>query len=678
MVKAKLCKTTVISPRSDYELVAKALAEFSDFHVIQQEEFNPDKRIQQLDAFAVKLFSQAEQLVRDLNLTRIPGVIDTVFRGVKIEKKNFNAESWEKLLYQANSILSPYVQQVSIKKELLQRIQKEIQEKEAILELLSLISSYNIDFGELNRLKRLMTKLVLLPNKAYDEFQRSVEGVFVFRERLSDLYSLVLTVSTYEDLQRVEKAIKAFSGKEISIPQNLPQKASEAYEKLKEELNSLYSQRDEANSALKELAEKNSQEILAILELAEACRDALDEIRASGSLERFAYIKGYIPYSRKKEFEQKCSEWIVCYEEPEIHSSENDVPTLIENPRPMRTFQLLTYEQGIPSLHEVDPTPLVSFIFPIFFGIMFGDLGHGLVMTLFSILLIKRGVGNIREWGKIFLTFGLSASFFGIIFGEFFGLSLHSILPIPTVLEIVQRPFGQNPTLDPNGVNTIIVVSLFLGVIHLLIALTLNFVQALRAKENIEAFLVKLPALTLYIGGIAFGFSFVGAGLTFNILSTNRPIPLIGVQTNVLGIISLVLIFSSIIVILFGKAVAIVIGRYHGESIASAIGLGALEAFERILQFLANTISYVRIGVMLLIHAALLLIVNQYVPLSNPATIVPWVIFNVLIITFEALIVYIQDLRLHVYEFFTKFFEGNGVPFKRIFQEKLRTKVNWT
>jgi V/A-type H+-transporting ATPase subunit I len=43
----------------------------------------------------------------------------------------------------------------------------------------------------------------------------------------------------------------------------------------------------------------------------------------------------------------------------------------------------------------------------------------------------------------------------------------------------------------------------------------------------------------------------------------------------------------------------------------------------------------------------------------------------------EALVVYIQDLRLHIYEFFTKFYEGAGTPFRRIFPDRVRVKVNW-
>jgi V/A-type H+-transporting ATPase subunit I len=92
---------------------------------------------------------------------------------------------------------------------------------------------------------------------------------------------------------------------------------------------------------------------------------------------------------------------------------------------------------------------------------------------------------------------------------------------------------------------------------------------------------------------------------------------------------------------------------------------------------LANTISYARLAIMLLIHAALLLVVNMLLGFPIYVVAAPLVIFNILIMLFEAVIVYIQDLRLHIYEFFTKFYQGTGMPFRNILPDGVRTKVRW-
>lgn len=675
MGKAKLCRVTVVSPRSEYESVTRKIAEFRDFHIIEQENSIFDSRIQELDSRAVRLYALADQTAKDLGLLPTPGAIDVVFRGVKINRKVFNVKDWDELISKAEGILGPVSKRVQEVKSSIQKAQKEINETRTMIELVSLVSSHPLDLKGLGKMKRLGLTLVILQQKALEEFLGSIPDTICKTEKLSDLYTLALVAFDVVDRQRIERAIKAFGGRELSLPADLPQNTSLAFKELTARLSKLQEEVEKATRELDEIALNEGEDVLAVLELAEICRDTLDEIRASGNMRRFAVISGFIPESREGEFRTMMSQWIV-QKDTDIDEKEG-IPTLMNNGRIVRTFELITSEQGVPSNHEVDPTPIISFVFPVFFGLMFGDFGHGLVLTFFSILLIKRGIGNMREWGKIFLAAGLSATFFGAIFGEFFGFSLHSILPVPTLLEIIHRE-GEVAQLDNAGVINIVLLSLFIGVAHLATALALSIVESVKAGEVVETLVNRVPTFVMYIGGIFFGFAFVGANYTFNILNTNTIVDSTGVPTKLFGMVSLILIFSSMFCILFGKAIAILAGKLKGESIGGAIAMGALEVFERILQFSANTISYVRLGVMLLIHASLLLIVNQYVPLTSPVTAVPWVFFNVLIIAFEALVVYIQDLRLHVYEFFTKFYEGNGIPFKRIFPERMRIKVNWT
>jgi V/A-type H+-transporting ATPase subunit I len=126
-----------------------------------------------------------------------------------------------------------------------------------------------------------------------------------------------------------------------------------------------------------------------------------------------------------------------------------------------------------------------------------------------------------------------------------------------------------------------------------------------------------------------------------------------------------------------GRGIAIMTRKSHEGSAGSAFGIGAIEVFERISSYLANTISYVRLAIMLLIHAALLLAVNMLLGIPIYIVVVPIVIFNILIMAFEVVIVYIQDLRLHIYEFFTKFYQGTGTPFREILPDGVRTKVTW-
>jgi len=96
---------------------------------------------------------------------------------------------------------------------------------------------------------------------------------------------------------------------------------------------------------------------------------------------------------------------------------------------------------------------------------------------------------------------------------------------------------------------------------------------------------------------------------------------------------------------------------------------------------LSHTISYARIGIMLLVHAALLLTVNNAFhslgEWESPGAIAMIVGGNLGIMLIEGLIVYIQSLRLHLYEFFTKWYGGGGEPFRKVVPEMVYNQLVW-
>jgi V/A-type H+-transporting ATPase subunit I len=303
---------------------------------------------------------------------------------------------------------------------------------------------------------------------------------------------------------------------------------------------------------------------------------------------------------------------------------------------------------------------------------MFGDFGHGMVLTLVALLIRQRGTGNLRQWGNIFLAAGISAMVFGAVFGEFFGVLLSPLIRNPFTFDIVK-----DGVLDPGAIQAVMIVAILIGVAHLTTGLGLDVYQGLKENEVVEVLVGKVPTLSMYMSGVGYGIAFIGAGYSFNVLKTPTFNPIPGVPNQVLGGVSMTILLASMAILFCGRAAAIKMGRLHGESVASALSNGGLEVFERISQFLSNTISYVRLAIMLLVHAVLLLIVNQYFPVMNPLMIAPWVVLNCLIIAFEAFLVYVQDLRLHIYEFFTKFYRGTGTPFHKILPDRARIRINW-
>jgi V/A-type H+-transporting ATPase subunit I len=141
----------------------------------------------------------------------------------------------------------------------------------------------------------------------------------------------------------------------------------------------------------------------------------------------------------------------------------------------------------------------------------------------------------------------------------------------------------------------------------------------------------------------------------------------------------------SIIVVIASMAIMMVGGilhtKHHPEEGGSAANV-VMEVFlGKTVECLSHTISYARIGIMLLVHAALLLTVNNsfasFGGITSPAGIAMIVGGNIGIMMIEGLIVYIQSLRLHLYEFFTKWYDGGAQPFRQVVPELLYNQLIW-
>jgi V/A-type H+-transporting ATPase subunit I len=149
-------------------------------------------------------------------------------------------------------------------------------------------------------------------------------------------------------------------------------------------------------------------------------------------------------------------------------------------------------------------------------------------------------------------------------------------------------------------------------------------------------------------------------------------------QVWIITRISIIIVIASMAVMMVG---GILHTKHHPEEGGSAANV-VMEVFlGKTVECLSHTISYARIGIMLLVHAALLLTVNNsfqsFGGFSSPAGIAMIVGGNLGIMMIEGLIVYIQSLRLHLYEFFTKWYEGGAQPFKQVVPELLYNQIIW-
>ena len=210
---------------------------------------------------------------------------------------------------------------------------------------------------------------------------------------------------------------------------------------------------------------------------------------------RLATIKGFVPKKNLVASQAGSSFFarekaIVMYQdvaEPE------KPPTRISNNRFVRPFEEVTKLYGLPHYGEVDPTPIMAISFPILFGLMFGDLGHGLILMIGGFvvgMLVKKNQG-IKNLAYILAMCGLAATIAGALFGEVFGKDL-----IPALWF---RPF---PVTNVFG---FLIFALIVGVIQIFSGLILEMVNFTLKHDLIDAVLTSIPKMAFYLGGVYLG-----------------------------------------------------------------------------------------------------------------------------------------------------------------------------
>ena len=154
------------------------------------------------------------------------------------------------------------------------------------------------------------------------------------------------------------------------------------------------------------------------------------------------------------------------------------VPTALHNPAYFRPFELFARLLPMPSYASFDLTPFIGIFFPIFFGMMLGDAGYGILLAFLAVFLTRQFADrkNIQDAGKILFISSLYTLFFGIMYGEFFGSLGHVYLGMKPIF------FDRQTTVIP-----MFCFAIAAGVVHVTLGLILGIVQSIRLKMKKEA-----------------------------------------------------------------------------------------------------------------------------------------------------------------------------------------------
>lgn len=308
----------------------------------------------------------------------------------------------------------------------------------------------------------------------------------------------------------------------------------------------------------------------------------------------------------------------------------DDVPIKLKNGELVSAFESITGMYSYPKYNEIDPTPLLTPFYLIFFGMMVADVGYGLLVLIASIIALKflKLNNSMRDFMKFFFYLSFPTIFFGLVYGSFFG-------------DAITMPFK---LIDTNkDVMTIVVLSLVLGVIQIFFGLFIKAYSLIRIGKSKDALLDAGSWIItlLSLGGIA-AVKFLSLPSFLNILF---------IITSIIG------------------AILIVIGGGREEKSFGAKAGQGLYALYGITGYVGDLVSYTRLMALGLaggsIAGALNLLIHTLPGLAavllGPVLFVLFHIFN---LGLSLLGAYVHTARLQYVEYFGKFYDGGGRPFK--------------
>ena len=692
MGQAKLLKTTLILPRVETHEAVSKLAELAWFHTLQNPSEHSNTYFDDLLLSAQKLFQEIDEVIRSLGIPLETGVMATLFKGAPQEKTDYKINDIQNFIVELeNKSKSLLSEPISVLKTQ-QQVEKELEEYRNALDAIGSASKLKMDLSGLRELKTFFAEIFIVNSKDLKEIQNSLGDLVVYPFKLNDEKSSLTVIGSQQDSEKIMKVLRSFNVHPIQIPSDLPQNPSSAYEKCQKTCKELEKKSAELSKKIEKLKVAILPKLLSLYESSKVAKDILEVTRKPGGTKNFAVIEGYIPNNMEKKFKNLTKNYISLTEPVSIDKdSSNQLPTLLVNNRYAKTFEVITETQGLPNYGEVDPTPIIAFVWPVFYGIMFGDLGHGLLLFGLGMYLRYRGNGNLKTWATLLAASGAAASIAGLGTGELFGFHIEEM----AILSPIFAPLGNLvgalnvSELTFDQVIKILKVSVAIGIVHLLIAMFLNLRKDILEKNKLVILTHDIPSIIQFLAIVALILAAIGSGYDiigmFGVTGVihNEPVPwltyLFGnwVTVDLVAKATPPIIFATVGIMILGGKIEQEHAAKHGhEEGGGLMGIVIEVILVRIIEVLSNVISYTRIGIMLLVHAALLVTVNQsYESGGGLAVLIGG---NIGIMLIEGLIVYIQTIRLHLYEWFPKWYRGEGTEFKKLIPKMLYSNLIWS
>jgi len=529
-------------------------------------------------------------------------------------------------------------------KDLEEHIQKY---KDALIQVQN-IEGLDIPLDDLFSCEYIYIRFGRLPNDSVDKLRFFQTKPFAFKSFSFDSNnSWCMYFTTGEFKREVDNIFSSLFFERIFIPDFVHGKPKEAVAALEQEIENAQKMIDSYKHDINDITCGCTTrlacikgELLFLNRLFEAKKYVV------GLGDKFS-ISGFVEDKDVEKFKESFKD----FEDIEIEVNEADSdkriqpPTKLKNGWFSKPFGIFVEMYGLPAYGDIDPTPFVAITYSLLFGIMFGDLGQGLVLMLLGIFLWRF---KKMRLGAVAIRIGISSALFGLLYGSFFG-NEEILTPFYTdFLGLAHKPIH---IMDSEFTMTLLIAAIAIGAVLIVISMLINITTLLKKKHYAEVICSHNGFSGLLLYGYVLAAAALSLGFGISIVSTPFILLFVGLP--------LVLIFLK----------EPLERKFHKEKMfPNGFGgffvEGFFELFEIILSYVTNTMSFLRVGGFVLSHAGMMLVVTSLMAMVGGAgSIIVFIGGNLFVMALEGMIVGIQVLRLEFYEMFSRYYEGNGIAF---------------
>jgi len=612
---------------------------------------------------------EAENLSNyEIRLSRLIGILKRVVpkkKGIKAILdpdlpiiKNVEDLDYEDLYSYSEGILSEIEKNILDFKEKIDMLDEEKEFIDQEIEQLEYLKSFDFDLKDLTESKYLIvtsgltSEFEALKEKIKDnQLIKIYEKSFKFGKKIKHSVLIIGHNSVKEEIEKIKREfIEEFHFKDLSG------KPKELLKKLKNKIKELETTKKNIISKLKKYSIDQIDELLSLHEQIKLER-IRKEISKRFSKTNYTYIiKGWVLEKDQDKIKdlvkvQTKNKAIIDIKTPS--KNPDNPPTYVKTPRWAEGFKGLVEMFSMPKYGEINPTIIMGIFFILFFGVMLGDAGYGLViliLSLFGYFKLGKHSRMFRNWSFMGIWMGIVTTTFGFLTNSFFG----NLVPLfiygkEGALLYDFHLFGYHikPLVDPiNDPITILVLALIFGLIQLNVGIFLSLIQAFKDKKYKELLTGKSCWIPLQLGGgILIGSSILG--FTFS-----QPLIYLGMLFAIIGFIQLL------------------------------ISAGPIGFFD-ITGYVGDWLSYARLLALGLATAGMALAFNVVAKLLGDMIPIIGIVITIIIVIFahminlglQALGAGIHSLRLQYVEFFNRFYEGGGKEFSPFKIKRKYTKL---